>query len=158
RYEEVFGQSEAVIEKAQKAPDINNPRTYRVRLRELLVVHPLLEGTQFRKDIAARLEKWEKATGQQLNDYMKAREQEFLTLEPSIRALLLAQSKVEGAGGKLPAAQQAQLAALKQRQGQLDAEMSVPLFEQALRRFEQANWTKIKPIPPRTKPDPAEVA
>lgn len=130
RFEAIYAQVREV-EAAARQYNPNNPvNQFRPRWRQILTESPLVRGTQFARNLAARWAAWEALNEDQLRARLSA-------LAEERRKILDRKADRQAKGQPEPEAETRRLA-------ELDGDLELGRFEQAVRRYETQPWLKEK--------------
>jgi len=136
RFLEVVSEYEAIREIANRADWSLEPELLRERLRRLAQDAPLVAGTRFREQFPVRWAAVAALSNDQLAERLKALKAEARDLRFGKR------TELEQSGQAVPAEMAARIV-------ELDRDVDLLLFEQALRRFEAKPWERPGADPAR---------
>jgi hypothetical protein len=128
RFDAVYAQIREVEQEARRLDPAEPVNRFRPRWRQLLTESPLVRGTAFAKDIAARWAEWQSLTDDQVNERLRA-------LAEERRKLLDARADRQAKGLPEPEAETRRLA-------RVESEIDLGAFELAVRRYEAQPWAK----------------
>jgi hypothetical protein len=130
RFEAVYAEVRDLENTARAYNPADPVNRFRPRWRQILTDAPLVRGTQFSRNILARWASWESLNEDQLNQRMAA-------LAEERRKILDRKADRLSKGQPEPEAELRRLA-------ELEADLELGQFEQAVRRYEAQPWLKEK--------------
>src|SRR5262249_8236638 len=128
RIERIQAEFDDLMLRVNKLDSPEEAPKLRGKLRDLFTSAPIVQGTKFQKEIAARWKAWETLSDKELTAKMRE-------IGAERRKVLDIKAQLETQGKPLPEDQQRRLE-------QLERELDLGGFEESLRRYEQQPWMK----------------